>query len=260
LGLFKQDFNRPGRGVDKEEPRKKGFRRFIEVLSRDFWDLVKLNLFFCALLFPSAALFLFGLFLSKGLAFILIPIAAIPVGGASAACMFCVTKMLRDDPGYIWYDFKRKFLENVKHTMIPGILYAIFIYAQIYLWGVLVFGGRLYIGIGWILLGFASLLTVWMVMTYFFILAAYLDLKTIHIIKNSVLISFANFKSSFIGALAGGVIWIVFFLLLPHSMLFAPLIPLIGFSLSWLLKLMWIWPPVNKQFSIEEILRERHKR
>jgi len=59
------------------------------------------------------------------------------------------------------------------------------------------------------------------------------------------------------GAFAGGVIWIAFVLFFPGSMFLVPLYVLIGFSLSWLLCLMWVWPPADKQFSIEETLRKR---
>ena len=58
MGIFNRNFNKPGPGVNKDEPRKKGFARFFELLIRDFGDLVKLNmiLFICVL--PSVVMFL----------------------------------------------------------------------------------------------------------------------------------------------------------------------------------------------------------
>ena len=237
-----------------DEPRKKGVRRFAEILARDFRGLIKLNLLYCLCVLPSVVLFLSCLFgvLNQAALLLLLP-AAFPVGGAGCALSFCITKMLRDEPGYVLYDFKRKFKENVKQAALPGILYAVFVCAQVYLWGSLVVSGAAG-SLGWLILGFASLMMVWMISPYFFLQVAYIDLKSMQIVKNSVLISFGAAARSIAGAVTGGAVWIVFFLLLPDSLLFIPIILLFGFSLSRLLNLMWVWPPVDRQFSIEKTL------
>jgi hypothetical protein len=53
--------------------------------------------------------------------------------------------------------------------------------------------------------------------------------------------------------------WVAFVFFLPDSLLLAPLILLVGFSISWLICLMWVWPPVDRQFKIGESLRNRNK-
>ena len=235
--------------------RKKGMKCFFGVVVGEFWGLVRLNLLFCACVLPSSAVFLSGLFgFYSEIALFSSLLAAFPVGGAACAYVFCITKMLRYEPGYIWYDFRRKFRENVSQAAVPGILCTAFIYAQVYLWGPHLFGGA---GIDavWLIPGGIFLLIFGMVAPYFFLQIAYIDLKTKQIIINSVLISFASTPRSFMGAFMGGVIWVAFFVLLPESLVVAPLFLLFGFSLSWLLNLMWIWPAVNSQFKIEETLR-----
>ena len=235
--------------------QKKGVWRFFEVLARDFWGLVRLNLLFCACSFVSVALFVLGLLgFFAGFVFVLSLVAAFPVGGAYCACLFCVSKMLRDDPGYIWYDFKRKFLENWKAAMAPGVLCAAFVYAQVFLWVSLAFGG-LEIDAALVVLGFVSLLVFGMVSPFFFLQVTYIDLGVSQILKNSVLISFSNIGRSFLGAFFGGFLWVAFVLFLPGSLGFLPLVVLIGFSLSWLLNLMWVWAPVDKLFGIDAALR-----
>ena len=235
-----------------------GIRRFTTVLAKDFWNLVKLNLFFCACALPSIALFVLAFIGVLGaFAIVLSLIAAFPIGGACSAGMFCVTKMLRDDPGYLWHDFKRKFIENKKQAMVPGILSTVFIYAQIYLWRDLTHGGA---DIALIILGALSILMFGMVVPYIFVQIAYIELPTSKIVKNSVLISFANSACSFLGALMGFAVWIVFALFLPESLVAAPALLVLGFTMSWLLNLLWIWPSVDKQFSIEKTLRNRRKR
>ena len=255
LGLHKRDAE--AAEVNKKRMQNKGVRRFFEIFTGNFRDLVKLNLLFCICALPTTGTFLLGFFgVLTGVMYILSIIAAFPIGGAIAANMFCITKMLRDEPGFIWHDFKRKFKENYKQAAVPGILGAAFVYAQIFLWGGMVMSGG-GIGIGLIILGVVVLLLFGMVAPYIFLQIAYIDLKTSQILKNSVLISFMNAPRSFMGAVTGCAVWAAFAAFLPDSLIAAPLIALICFSLSLLLCVMWIWAPVNKQFNIEQTLRTR---
>ena len=233
-----------------------GVRRFFAVLAREFWALVRLNLLFSLFALPSVALFLLGMFTPLGgLALILSLAAAFPVGGALCAVLFCIAKMLRDDPGYLWHDFKRKLQENIRQAAAPGILCAAFIYAEIFLLRVIIPAAGA--GIGWIVAGLAPLVIFGMVAPYIFLQIAYIELKTSQILRNSLLIAFANAGRSLAGALMGGAACWVYILLLPDSLPFTPLLPVIAGALSWLLNLIWVWPPVDKQFAIDATLRGR---
>jgi len=257
MGLFNRNFNKPGPGVRKDEPRKKGAARFFELLGRDFWDLIKLNMLLCICVIPSGIIFAFGLLgLYSGIAFILSLFLAFPVGGAFVAYVYYITKMMRDDPSYVWYEFKRKFKENYRQAAPIGIMCAAFVYAQILLWGSIVVGepGE---NILWFFIALFSLLLFGMITPYIFMHFAYIDLKTAGIIKNSVLMSFGYFPRSFLGAVSGGIMWIVFALFFPVSMIFLPIIALAGMSISSLLCLMWGWQPFDKHFNIEETLIKR---
>ena len=259
MKLFSRNYDRPGPGVNKDEPRKKGIARFFEVLFRDFFDLVKLNLIFCVCILPAVTVFLLGLYgIFPGVMYLASLVLAFPVGGALVAYVFCVTKLLRDDPGYIWHDFKRKFRENFKQAAAPGIACAAIIQVQVIMW-IPVFMSGTETGLGWTAAMLVVLLIFTMVAPYVFVLFAYVDLKTLQTIKNGILLSLANAPRSIAGALCGGFIWLVFVLLLPFSLLFLPLILIIGFSLSLLLCFMWVWPPIDKQFAIEETLNARRE-
>jgi len=248
-----------GTDAKKEHPRKRGAGRFFEVLFVNFRDLFKLNLLFCCCVLLSATAFLLGFFgVLTGFMYLLAFLAAFPVGGALSAYVFCITKMLRDEPGYIWHDFKRKFLENFKQAAAPGMLCASFVYAQVFVWGPFALsdsGSNLV----WLIFGLIVLLIFGMVAPYIFLQLAYIHLKTSQILKNSILISFINAPRSLLGAITSGLIWLVFFLLLPDSLLLAPILVLAGIPISLLLLLMWVWPPVDKQFRIDETLRERRE-
>ena len=255
MGIFKFGYDKPGSGISKDEPRKKGVSLFFEILLREFINLLKVNLLFCACMLPSVVLFIIGLFgYIPYYAFALSLIAALPIGGAICATMFCLTRMLCDDPLFLWYEFRRKFKENVKQTAILGIITTGFIYAQTYLWVSVIFYD-VKIGLLSALLDIASIFVYSMIAPYVFIQASYIELTMLQIVKNSVLIAVANMRRSIFGALSGSVVWVAYIVFLPVSLLFIPLVLLIGFSFSWLLNLMWIWPTVDKQFGIEEKLR-----
>ena len=217
------------------------------------WNLIKLNLLFCLFALPSGVLFALALFTPLGgLGYALSVAAAFPVGGACTACFFCLSKIVRRDPGYLWYDFKRKLKENFRQAAAPGILCVAFLYLEIFLWQYFLFAEP---NIFWVVAAAVPLIAFLMVVPYIFLQIAYIELKTFQILKNSLLIAFGNAGRSFAGAFLGGLIWIVFILLLPDSLPYSPLLLVFGFSVPWLLNLLLIWPPVDKQFSINKTLR-----
>ena len=263
MGLFSRNFNKPGPGVEKDEPRKKGVARFFELLSRDFFDLVKLNLMFCVVIFPSVSAFLFGiLFTNSGFGILLGIALSFPVGGGLTAYYYYVSKIMRDDPSYVWFDFKRKFVENYKQTMPIGMLCMGFIFTQVLLWvnfiSLLMLGEPVGDMILFLLM-FLSLFVFTMILPYIFLHFAYVQLGTLQILKNSVMLTFGYLPRSVMGAIMGGLLWTMFALFFPDSLLLAPVIILFGVSLSILLALMWVWPVFDKCFKVEETLIERQQ-
>jgi len=263
MGLFSRNYERPGPGVKKDEPRKKGAARFFELWIRDFGDLVKLNILFCVCIIPSVVVFFAGFLLffpslAFLLAFFISLLLAFPIGGALSACVYYITKMMRDDPSYVWYEFKRKFLENFRQAAPVGMLCTAFIYAQIMLWVSMIVsdaGGD----IVWFFVGLFSLLIFSMITPYIYLHFSYISLKTLGILKNSVLMSFRYLPRSFMGALLGGIIWIAFSLYFPISLIAIPFIVIFGITTSMLLCMMWVWKPFDTIFKVEETLIERQK-
>ena len=49
MGLFQKNYDKPGKGVSKNEPEKRGFFRFFELYFRNFWKLISAQ-FWCVLL------------------------------------------------------------------------------------------------------------------------------------------------------------------------------------------------------------------
>ena len=251
-------YNKPGPGVDPNEPRKKGIKRFFEILGREFGGFIILSLYYFLLFSLSLILFIcadFGIL--PEYAFIISLVAAIPMGTACCTLVYCISKMLRDDPEYIWYDIKKKSAEYFKQSIIPGVLYTAFIYGQVFFWRRFAYGGG-ELNIGLFVFEALSLVIIGMVAPYIFLQIAYVDLKLPQIAKNSFILAFANLPRSIMGALTGNLLWFLFWNMLPASLLAVPLMVLFAFSISWLLCLMWVWPPVDKQFNIENTIRERY--
>jgi hypothetical protein len=258
MGIFNRNFNKPGPGVNKDEPRKKGFARFFELLFRDLGDLVKLNMLMFICILPSIIMFFVSLAgFYPAITFVLSLILAFPVGGVLTSCVYFITKLMRDDPSYVWYEFKRKFFENYKQSAIIGILCTAFVYTQILLWIMMIVSEDV-TGLSWFILALLSLLFFGMITPFIFLHYAYIDLKTTGILKNSVLMTFAYLPRSFMGALLGGLLWIMVVLFFPDSLLMGfPVIFLFGITVSMLLNLMWTWKPFDTSFKIEETLIQR---
>ena len=262
MGIFGRNYNKPGPGVPKDTPRKKGAARFIELLFRDLGDLAKLNILFSICALPTITVFFAGSFgyIDFVLAFMLAVLLSFPIGGAMVSYVYYITKMMRDDPSYVWFEFKRKFLENYRQAAFVGMMCTAFIYAQIWLWANML--GSLILGepggdLLWFIIALLSVLIFGMITPYIFLHFAYVDLGSFRAVKNSVLMSFGYLPRSFMGAFLGGILWIVFILFWPMSMLFLPLIALFVISICILLCMMWVWPPFEKYFKIEETLLER---
>jgi len=266
MGFFTRDFSKAGPGVPKDEPRKKGVARFFEIIIREHRDLMKINLLFTLVVLPSMVLFILGLLnvFPLGLGFSIV--ASYPIGGAMAASFFCITRMLRDDPAFVWDDWKRKFSENLKQAGISGVLCATFLYTQFFMfWLPLMLDGimsgelegnaePLLMDPTWLLVGLILLILFNMVTPYVFLHFAYIKLGAYTIVKNSFIMAFSSFGRSFLGALSGLMLWIAFFMFFQIVFVLTPLIPLFFFVISWLLTLMWVWPVFDKRFSIEETL------
>lgn len=257
----KQKSDSPDPGVDADDLQRKGLRLFLDILSVNFLKLIALNLLFITCAAPAAALLFLGLAgILRSFVLALSVAAAFPIGGAVTAGMFCVSKMIYGEPGFIWFDFKRVFTKNFRQAAVPGMVCTAFIYGQMIFWGTMANNQTEGISFIWLIPGVLTLLLFALITPYIFLQIAYVDLKTVQICRNSVLLPFAKFPRSLMGMVAGNAFWIIFLLYLPVSILALPLVLLLGFSLSWLLCLMWVWPQLDKQFSIVETLRARQKR
>lgn len=99
MGLFTPRFDKPGPGIEKDAPPKKGLALFVEIFMREFWELVKLNLLFLVTCLPI-----------------------VTIGAAMAGMTKVTVMMVRDIPNDVWYDYWRGFKENWKAGTVCGAL------------------------------------------------------------------------------------------------------------------------------------------
>ncbi|MDD2637225.1 MAG: DUF624 domain-containing protein [Bacteroidales bacterium] len=120
FGLF--DYTKPGPGVSKDEPRRKGIFLFFELFFRKFWNLVKMNLLFLVFNIPAIILSMFALgfifqrtfvpddplvelLVRFSLSSFLVCIPVITVGPAQAGFTYIIRNFVREEPTFLWWDF-----------------------------------------------------------------------------------------------------------------------------------------------------------
>lgn len=127
-------FDRPGPGVDPNEPRKQGFARWAEVSGRDFGAFWISGLIALLAMVP----YFLGLYFAISSHLLLALAAACVLGGMLAgpfwsALMDMLLRSLRDEPlmwSYNWRDALRK---NGRQSLLPGALCALVYGAQFFI-------------------------------------------------------------------------------------------------------------------------------
>lgn len=263
MGLFSNRFNKPGPGVEKDEPRKKGVFRFIELLVRHLGDLVKINLLLQLFLLPSQAFLLAALWAlsMQNLAitglFLLGAVAGgILAGPGIAAAILCVSKMLRDEPSYVGHDFMTTFRENFKLAAIYGCaMIFVLLLAAIAIWFYSGISGIL----GFVIKAITIIITVIVLMSIpnFFLQLVYLDLDGQAMLKNSFLMSIGFLPRSVGGGILGYGLAFLQFLFFPFALMITVLL---GYSVPMLAHLLCLWKPIDDFFHIEDAFRERREK
>lgn len=245
MGFLPNHENAPERDL----PRKTGFPRLWETLSRDFWDLFRAG--FLALL--GCVPFLLGLAYSlTSHVLVYAPIFGL-LGGAAAGPELCgladtVLRGLRDEPGFWWRTYRRAWVRNAKASLLPGALGGGLLSTQVFF---LFHAGALGISAATGAALAAGILLVLAVSLYLWPQLALMELSFPQLVKNSALLFIGQLPRS-LAALAILTIYLGlaarFFLaavtLLPVTNLWLPVLP----------ALFLLYPGINENFQIEEKL------
>ena len=117
MKLFYRNWDKPGKGIDRNAPKKKGLARIWEMIWIEKWPLFVVGLMY--LLFC-------------------LPIVTIPA--ATAAMVRIMIHMVDDEPRFLWSDYIKAFKENFKGATLVGwglflvsgvLVYAFLIYRTV---------------------------------------------------------------------------------------------------------------------------------
>lgn len=135
------NYNKPGPGVEKDEPPKPRIAVFFQIYTTKFWDLVKLNLVFSWFNIPALilayflfvifygsfqsrlqedTLFSFIIFFAFGSLFLGIPV--ITTGPAQAGFTYVMRNFSRREHAFMWSDFKEHAVSNLKQSLMITII------------------------------------------------------------------------------------------------------------------------------------------
>ena len=247
MGLFfPQTEIRPG-------VRYTGFARYRQIIERDWKDFILVG-FMTLLYHIPLTLGLGYAILSQSLLVMLFSsLAGGFFAGPGMACMYdLILRRLRDDRSDWWICYKKSMRQNLKASLLPGIIQCLFI-------GCVVFSGGLLwwvkesISLGTVALIILSSLVMEMLLTVWWPQVVLFDQRPIIQLKNCVLFIITHF-GSVLGAAAIQVIWwLAAFLFLPWT---AFLVPILSVWYVLFLAMFIIYRSLDAAFHIEEQIEE----
>lgn len=98
FGFF--DYNKPGKGVEKNAPQKPRWMLFFELYGRKFWKLIQLNLLFLLFCLP-----------------------VLTIVPAWTAMIKITTNYALERPVFLYTDFLAAFRENFRKSFVTGVLF-----------------------------------------------------------------------------------------------------------------------------------------
>lgn len=218
---FGANFNRPGPGIPKDAPKKTGAKLFFEILGREFWSLLSLNLIYILACLPI-----------------------ITIGPATAALSRVTITMVRDQNVYVWRDFWEAFRKNIKQGLLFGIPSTMFVVAAL----LIDFSMVIEVLSGQAGILQMALIVLWTFLgvsagCYIFPMVAYISLPWLPLLKNSLLLIVLGKLRTFAAVIVNVAVASAFMLWFPVSVL-AMLVGVFAF-LSFFTSFM-VWPVIDK--------------
>ncbi len=229
MGFFSPNYLKEGRGVRKDEPKKKGIMRLFEIIARDMGDLLKLNIVYLICCIPI-----------------------VTIGPATTALSAVMTKRIRDIPCYVFHEYKKAFKENFKRSFIAGLLVGFFLIlssvaAYFYSnWNTSAVGtGEQIVTLMLSSITIVMFVIIFIASNYLFTLIAVIDLPLKQQIKNALLLTVAFLPRSGLILVTIVPIWVATILFFPFTVI---CFFVYHFSLVNLIANMNVWAVVEKVF------------
>lgn len=255
MGLFSARYTKEGPGVRKDEPKKKGLARFFEVLFRDYGNIFKVNFLFLLCCIPMTATLLFGYIFHEYLGMLLIAavlylLSSMLLGIGMTSMHGILVKIVRDEPFYMWHEFKRYWKANWKQSMTAGVLFgAVLALECVSGWYYLRVQSNLRVlFLAVVMFSLFALVVSWL---FTCLQMLFLDMKIGPMVKNSLLIMCGFVKRTLPAGLLMLLIFGGIFLYTPVP--FLPFVLLLGLpAITALIGDLWAWPVMEELFHITE--------
>ncbi|MGN0661912.1 MAG: hypothetical protein ACI4LE_02070, partial [Faecalibacterium sp.] len=223
MAWFTPDYSQSGPGVDKNTPRKKGFARYWEIVTRDAFDLLRGS----CLTFLAALPGLLALVVALLSGAVLPAILAGAFLGALAGPFYCamqnsILRALRDEPGYWWHTFRRVLGKEWRGWVLPGALAGAVLGVQ--LWACVQLLGSGQATLNLLFSTLLSLLAGTALGGWLFPQLAVIKLPFAAALKNSLLLAVRYPGKTLSMTLTRLLLWALAALFLPYSL---PLVPLL---------------------------------
>ena len=244
MGLFHQNFDKPGPGISPNAPRKKGAARYFEVLTRDFSTFWMAGL----LAMISSLPFALGLWFAVTTHSLIPMLLAGILGGMLAAPQIVglndtVLRALRDEPGYWWVTYRRAWKRNAKAALLPGAICGLLLATEIFTAFHTETGS-----VAVMVAIFVALILLAGIAQYLYAQVALVDLPFSSLLKNSLMLFLGYLPRSALGILWQGLYWAAIALFWPLS---GAVLILTSLWLPCSLSLLAIYPALNKSFDLE---------
>ena len=219
MGLFFNDYESAGSGISKNAPKKTGFKLFMDILFRKFWQLAILNLLY-ALFYMPLLLTLTAIRYIPDERVTLVVIAllfltfAVTIGPATAGMTKVIRCYLIEKHTFVAHDFFKGFNANFKKAAVIGFIdcvIALSAFAAINVYPALAvqLGSKLmYVPL---VITYSFALVVLMMNYYIYLMLVATNLSLKNLIKNSFALAFVSMKNNIITTLiAAGVLALLF--------------------------------------------------
>ena len=269
FGFF--DFTKPGKGVDPDEPEKRAFFRYFELLWRKLSRLIIVNMmyFICVLPLVMAfhmlffdpvlnfavvsagedvfegsvivGLFSFLLYLPPWLLVLIFALSALIQGPATCGLTYILRNYVRSE--HAWYsDFWQRARSNFKQGVFLGVLDMAMFITGFYNISLLVTGSEA-----------PTVLTLIAMLVFFiylamrntlYLMAVTVELSNFQLLKNAQIFALAGLPRHLLTGVIGTLF--VYFALLVNGFIEIIFLPLIGFSLMGFTSVFICYPLIDK--------------
>lgn len=252
MGLFTPRYLKDGPGISKDEPQKKPIAHFFELFGRKFTKLILLNLFYCLFWIPTVAaeIAVYSLGLPVWLTFFTTLAGMLLVGPATAGMVKILISFTDEKPVFLISDFMDGFKQNFRQAFgVAALDWCLYFVAatsfNFYSTQTdMGFFAALPIGIE-----LFFMLTLVFANFYMMPMVVKLKLGFRSILKNSVLLAFAELGHNFITLLWAALIVVPCVLFFPITIL--AILPL-AVSLTGFIVCFNSWPIIVKRCVVEE--------